>query len=115
MQNHEARPVLLPVMIILCLLAAVSACTGTPEGNPDRGQRWYHLYRCNGCHGEDGTGGRGPDLAPTSLSFSKFLNKLRSPDSSVMPAYGSDRVSHQDAADIYLWLIRRQETDGTQN
>lgn len=65
------------------------------------------MYRCNGCHGDNGSGGKGPVIAGTSLSFNRFLHKLRSPDSAIMPAFDENRLPVKDAGEIYLWLVRQ--------
>jgi len=93
--------------LLLLILAAFTlpACNRQPNGNPADGERWYSLHRCDGCHGEDGIGGRGPELAATELSFRRFASKIRSPHSTVMPAYDEQQLPDEDAADIYLWLV----------
>ena len=93
------------IMTLLFILAlALAACGGTPRGSADDGKRWYSLYRCNGCHGEGGSGGKGPVIAGTGLSFRRFLGKLRAPNSAIMPTFAREQLPDQDAADIYLWL-----------
>lgn len=97
------------VWLIAFVLFAASACSQMPKGNPDDGERWYRLNRCNGCHGEKGIGGKGvgakgPSLAGLTLTPRQFINKVRTPNSGIMPAYESTRLSDQDAADIYAWL-----------
>lgn len=113
MQFAKKRVFLLLSMI--CLLVSLSACNTIPEGNPADGLRWYTLNRCNGCHGEDSLGGKGPAiskgpvLAGTSLSFNKFRKKLRAPHSGIMPAYSADKLSDKDAGEIYLWLLEQKK------
>ncbi len=97
------RPGLILLLMII-LASALFACSGTPQGSAADGKRWYSLHRCNGCHGEGGSGGKGPLLAGTELGFRRFLGKLRTPNSTIMPAFASEQLSDQDAADIYLWL-----------
>lgn len=92
------------LLLLIILASAPAACTGAPQGNPVDGQRWYSLHRCNGCHGENGGGRKGPPLAGTDPGFRLFLGKLRKPNSEIMPAFAREQLSDQDAADIYLWL-----------
>jgi len=99
---------LLLVIIFLCL---AGGCTRMPEGNPANGARWFKLYRCVGCHGENGSGGKGPVIAGTSLSFYRFLHKLRSPNSAIMPVFDKHRLPEKDAGEIYLWL-QKQNNQG---
>lgn len=99
------RPYLIVLLLLLFVLAcALVACTGTPQGNAADGKRWFSLYRCSGCHGEGGGGGKGPVLAGTGLSFRRFVGKLRAPNSEIMPTFTREQLPDQDAADIYLWL-----------
>lgn len=92
------------LLLLIILFFAPAACTGAPQGNAVDGKRWYSLHRCNGCHGEEGGGRKGPVLAGTDLGYRRFLGKLRNPKSAVMPAFTREQLSDQDAADIYLWL-----------
>ena len=99
------------LVIILLLILALpwAACSGTPQGNAADGGRWFSMNHCNGCHGENGSGGRGPAIAGIDLGFRRFLGKLRNPESMVMPPFPVNKVSDQDAADIYLWLRTIQQ------
>lgn len=96
------------VLLLIVLALTLFACSGAPQGNPADGARWFGLNRCNGCHGEGGSGGRGPAIAGTTLGFRRFLAKVRRPESQIMPAFAPDRLSDQDAADIYLWLLTKR-------
>lgn len=105
----KSYPLILLHLYIALTLFVVSACTSMPEGNPQNGERWFRMNRCNGCHGEKGVGGKGvggkgPAIAGLDLSYRKFLHKIRTPDSAIMPAFEEKSISDQDAADIYLWL-----------
>ncbi len=108
----------LPSVMLFLFLAVfffLSACEKMPRGNAADGGRWFRLNRCNGCHGEGGTGGRGPVLASTKVSFRTFTRKLRSPKSAIMPTFGPEQLSDQDAADIYLWLLMQKPETRIQN
>ena len=99
-------------VLFFCISTAIFtfvSCSTMPEGNPDKGERWYRLNRCNGCHGEKGIGGKGigtkgPSLAGFQLSYGKFIKKVRTPNSGIMPEYTPEILPDQDAADIYSWL-----------
>jgi mono/diheme cytochrome c family protein len=91
-------------MGMVAVLLVSFSCSRPPEGNPSEGKRWFGLYRCVGCHGENGSGGKGPKIAKTKFSYRKFLKKLRSPHSAIMPAFAPDTMPDQDAADIYAYL-----------
>ena len=91
------------------LFSLLYGCSATPEGNPAEGERWFKLYRCVGCHGESGSGGKGPVIAGISLNYNRFLHKLRAPNSAIMPAYDQQRLPDSDAAEIYLWLKQQKK------
>ena len=86
--------------ISVFLLAACS----TPSGNIENGQRWFTMNHCHGCHGKNGTGGPAKEIAGLNKSFGSFLRFLRAPDSTSMPSFPEERLSENDAADIYAWL-----------
>ena len=95
---------LLLFAILFLLLPFWTACTTMPEGNAGNGERWFRMNRCNGCHGEKGVGGKGPVIAGLDLNYGKFIKKLRTPNSAIMPSFNKEQVSDTDAADMYLWL-----------
>ena len=101
--NKQKISLLLKIFA-LSLLTIQTACNSLPEGDPQNGERWFRMNRCNGCHGEKGSGGKGPVIAGLNLSYRKFLRKLRSPNSAIMPVFEEKNLLDQDAADIYLWL-----------
>ncbi|MCF8056834.1 MAG: cytochrome c [Desulfocapsa sp.] len=92
---------LLAVYLILILL--LTACS-PPTGNAENGQRWFAMHNCTSCHGKNGTGGRAPKIAALNRSFGSFVRFLRNPDSTSMPRFPEEKISKQDAADIYIWL-----------
>lgn len=69
----------------------------------DRGAVLFADVECGRCHGAAGGGGMGPRVAGTELSLGAVAEQLRNPRGT-MPAYGSDRLSDDDIADIYAWL-----------
>ena len=86
-----------------------SSCTKMPDANPEDGERWFRMNRCNGCHGEKGIGGKGigeqgPVIAGLQLSYRKFLKQVRNPNSAIMPAFSETQLSDKEAADMYIWL-----------
>ena len=97
------------LLIVVCIMLLLPGCNRMPEGNAADGERWYGLNRCYACHGEKGSGGKGPVIAGTSLSFNRFLHKLRAPHSAIMPSYDSEKLPDKDAGEIYLWLIQQKQ------
>lgn len=94
---------LFAVCVFLVILLA--AC-GAPDGNVENGRRWFTMHNCYGCHGKNATGGFGlaPKIAALERNFGSFERFLRSPDSTSMPSFPEEKISKQDAADIYAWL-----------
>ncbi len=93
---------MIPALTIILFLA--TACSTPPAGNPKEGLRWFGLHHCNGCHGEYGSGGRGPRISKTSLSYRKVIAKVRNSNSAIMPSFPRSNLSDDDVADIYAFL-----------
>ncbi len=87
----------------VALLLSQISCS-TPAGNPDNGKKWYNKNNCFFCHGDNGKNGKAPVIAGLKLSYRAFKNKLRKPNSTIMPTFSEKEVSAQDVADIYAWL-----------
>ena len=85
-------------------LLSLSACGTTPTGSAENGQKWYKMNNCDSCHGEKGSGGRGPHISGIDMGFGSFVKKLRKKDAPIMPPYPEEKISEQDAADIYAFL-----------
>lgn len=90
-------------MFVLPALLFTAGCS-TPEGNAEQGKRWYIMHNCFSCHGKNANDGRTAEIAAIRLSFGSFENYLRDPDSPSMPKFPEEKLSKQDAADIYAWL-----------
>jgi mono/diheme cytochrome c family protein len=93
---------IIPVLFFSSLLV-LAACSA-PQGNPENGKRWFAMHNCTACHGPHGNDGKAPHIAGLDLSFGKFIRKLRSSDSPIMPMFPESTISQQDAADIYAYL-----------
>jgi len=102
-----SRAAVLGSFAALFLVAAsslvLSGCS-TPEGNAADGKRWYRMHNCSGCHGEKGYDGGGPDIVNIDMDYGSFVNRLRNSQTAVMPEYGEEKISDQDAADILAFL-----------
>ena len=102
---------LLGIMLVLAVAVSFGACgdgdsTTTSAGSPSTtaasgsetvdGSEVF-ATTCAGCHGADGTGGRGPDLTVrSSLTKDRIVDQVTNGGSS-MPSYGerlnSDEIS----------------------
>ena len=94
---------LLSLFLFISAALVLSACAA-PEGSADDGKRWYMMNNCYACHGLHGNDGKAPDIDIGDLSFRKFLAIIRNAKSPIMPRFPEEKVSRQDAADIYAWL-----------
>lgn len=101
------HPCLFTLLTSVLILSACNNNTYVP-GNPENGERWFTLYRCQGCHGIRGQGGQAPKLAGLSLSLKQFKKKIRSSGSAIMPSYPAARIPEQDIADLYSYLQKQR-------
>lgn len=101
------RNFLLPLLMLAVAVFVLSACT-TPKGNPNDGKRWYMMNNCYACHGLHGNDGKAPEIDTGDVSFRRFLAVIRNAKSPIMPKFPEEKVSRQDAADMYAWLSSTQ-------
>lgn len=90
--------------ILFLFLVTITACGNPPPGNAENGKKWYDMNNCNACHGETGSGGKGPNITNLDMGFGSFVKKLRTKDAPIMPPFPETKISEQDAADIYAFL-----------
>lgn len=92
---------LLALMMAAPLTQAPSA---EPVGNPEAGNGPFRAKLCYFCHGENGEGAFGPDLAGgRGLTFDQFKKSIRQPWG-VMLAYNEQQLPDQQIADIYALM-----------
>lgn len=96
--------VIATLTLLLLITPTLSGCGGPPTGSASDGKRWYAMHNCAGCHGDDGVDGGAVEIAGLDMNFSSFVRKLRTKDAPIMPPFPEEKVSKQDAADIYLYL-----------
>lgn len=96
-------------LLLLTLLQGAGVgqpVAAAPEGHVDAGQRYWAAPAsplCRNCHGTQGEGGFGPDLAGRGLSFAQFRKAVRQPWG-VMPAFTDMQVSDQNLADLAAYF-----------
>ena len=95
------------LVLLLCVVAGRAAATAqqsVPQGRIAEGKTaWALPLRCASCHGAEGEGGYGPDLAGRGISFEAFRRAVRTPWG-IMPAYSERQMSDQTLADMYAFL-----------
>ena len=86
------------------MLGAGGAAAQAPQGNIEAGKvAWAMAPFCANCHGTQGQGGFGPDLAGRALTFDQFRRAVRQPWG-VMPAYTEVQLPDERIADIYAYV-----------
>src|ERR1700730_17232475 len=96
------------LVALLLLPLAQSAASAQTAGDPAAGKAYWdrvapRAVDCKNCHGANGEGGFGPDLAGRGLSAAQILRAARQPWG-VMPAFVESQVSEKDAADLAAYF-----------
>jgi len=96
------------LLLGLFLFASAGFAAGSmpPQGAPDakRGGELYAKDGCWQCHGYTASTGNGAPLVLTGLNATGFMNYIRNPRTSNMPAYTSTVVSDAQAADLFAYI-----------
>ncbi len=106
------------VLIALLLLVPLSlTIDASAQGDAEAGGiLWQNrgLNRCVDCHGTNGEGAFGPDLAGRGLTLGQFIRAVREPWG-IMPAYPPILYSDQDLANLHAYLtsLPRVEEPGS--
>ncbi len=93
------------------ILLATLACLATPmaaraqSGNGAAGKAFWDggASMCRQCHGANGEGGFGPDLAGRAMTPAQFARAVRQPWG-VMPAFTREQVSDQQVANLVAYF-----------
>ena len=89
---------------IVLVASLVSATVALAQGNAEAGKKyWTGNTRCRNCHGTEGQGGFGPDLAGRGLSVEQFRRAARMPWA-IMPAYLEEQTSDSEIADLVAYF-----------
>jgi cytochrome c553 len=92
--------ILLPLMLTASLKAQPGRAA-TPD--LERGRVFWQAKMCKSCHGAEGEGGFGPDLAGRGLSLTQLTRAIRQPWG-VMPSFTEQQVTDQNIADLQAWI-----------
>lgn len=89
----------------VALAVSAAVVQSAPAGNAADGKAFWEFSTtwCSRCHGVNGEGAYGPDLAGRGLTFEQFARAVRQPWG-VMPAYTERQVSDQNVADLVAYL-----------
>ena len=83
---------------IVVLAATTAFAQDTQAGN-----QLYQEKGCWTCHGTEGQGGRGPNIAPGPLPYAAFAAYVRMP-ALEMPPYSEALVSDAELQNIHAYL-----------
>jgi cytochrome c553 len=97
---------LMIAMLVLPLAPVVAAAQNA--GDATAGKAYWDRVApratdCKNCHGANGEGGFGPDLAGRGLNAAQVLRAARQPWG-IMPAFVESQVSEKDAADLAAYF-----------
>src|SRR3984893_13057893 len=106
------------LVALLVLPLASTVASAQTAGDAAAGKAYWdrlapRLTDCKDCHGLNGEGGFGPDLAGRGLSAAQIERAARQPWG-VMPAFIESQVSAKDAADLaaYFATLPKPESPG---
>jgi len=94
-------------LLAVLFFSPVARVSSAPAGDAAAGRTlWATLGGspyCGSCHGVNGEGAFGPDLAGRKVTFEQFRQQLRRPYG-IMPAYTEQQVSDQQVADLVAFF-----------
>jgi cytochrome c553 len=94
------------LLVALFLLLLPQQAPPAPAGDAAKGkvlwQQTEHV-ECRECHGTNGEGGLGPDLAGRGLTRAQFIHAVRKPWG-VMPAFVASQISDQELIDLAAYF-----------
>lgn len=90
-------------MVLVLFLLPLLSLQASAAADAQAGKAAWDGKACRLCHGFEGQGGYGPDLAGRGISFEQFKQAVRKPWA-VMPAFTERQVSDQMLADMHGYL-----------
>jgi len=96
---------LLASVLAAGLFLLVPSGAAAQTGNAQNGKALWDspATMCRNCHGTNGEGGFGPDLAGRHLTVAQFRHAVRQPWG-VMPAFAASQISDQEIADFVAYF-----------
>jgi mono/diheme cytochrome c family protein len=94
--------------LLLSAIPSLALAQGTPDTAAGKKLWESNDLFCKNCHGRDGEGAFGPDLAGRGLSPAQFLKAVRKPWG-VMPAFVESQLSDAEAANLAAYFVSLQK------
>src|ERR671913_2097754 len=94
------------LLVALFLVSLPQQALAQQTGDAERGKAlWLKTehVECRECHGDNGEGGFGPDLAGRNLTRAQFIHAVRKPWG-VMPAYAESQISDREMDDLMAFF-----------
>lgn len=93
------------LLLVLLLFPLGQGGSAAPAGDLQAGKTLWEgpATQCRNCHGADGEGAFGPDLAGRRLSIAQFRQALRKPWG-IMPAYIESQINDREIADLVAYF-----------
>ena len=106
------------LLVVLFLLPLPQQAPPAPAGDPETGdpemgkvlwEETEHI-ECRDCHGANGEGGFGPDLAGRNLTRAQFIHAVRKPWG-IMPAFAESQISDRELVDLASYFATLPSVD----
>ena len=93
------------LLVALLLLPFFAGSAAAQAGDPQAGKTFWEgsASLCRNCHGGEGQGAFGPDLAGRALTVAQFTQAVRKPWG-VMPAFIESQISDREIADLVAYF-----------
>ena len=93
------------VLLAWLLLFPLATTAAAQAGDAQAGKRLWEgaATQCRNCHGQNGEGAFGPDLAGRRLTVAQFSRAVRNPWG-IMPAYIDSQISDREMADLVAYF-----------
>ena len=98
-------PVLVALFVFSLMWLPVFAGSAAAQGNAQAGKTLWEgpATQCKNCHGNNGEGAFGPDLAGRKLTVAQFSRAVRAPWG-IMPRFLASQVSDSEMADMVAYF-----------
>ena len=92
-------------LLVALLFLPLAQGTAAAQGNAQAGKTLWEgpATQCRNCHGQNGEGAFGPDLAGRRLTVAQFSHAVRQPWG-IMPAFIESQISDAEIADFVAYF-----------